>query len=69
MSVGFVLLTCSTAFNIVADKGGKAGPPEFGGNELMVFEEVRVAGGLMVMAPFKDGMAEGVIGRDIDTAL
>ena len=32
MCIGFVLLANSTTVNIFMNKGGKAGPPEFGGN-------------------------------------
>ena len=69
MSIGFVLLASSTALDISADKGGEAGPPELGSNKLAGFEEARVAGGCMIMAPFKDGMAKGVIGGDVNMAL
>ena len=69
MHVGFVLLAFSTAFNVSADKGGEAGPPELGSNKLAGFEEARVAGGCMIMAPFKDGTVKGVIGGDVNTAL
>ena len=39
MSIGLVLLACSTAFDIAADKGGQARPPEFGCNELRVLRK------------------------------
>ena len=68
MSVGFVLLACCTAFDIVANIGSKAWPPEFGRDQLMGFEEARVTGGFMIMAALEDRTAEGIISRDIDTA-
>ena len=35
----------------------------------MGFEEARVISRFVIVAMFKDGLAEGVIGRDIDMAL
>ena len=67
--VGFVLLAKGTALDIAAYKGGEAGPPEFSGDQLASFQEAGVPGGFMVMAPFKDGASEGIICRDVDTAL
>ena len=32
------------------------------------FQETGMAGGLVVMAAFEDGAAEGVVRRDVDTA-
>ena len=37
MGVDLVLLASSAAFNITADKGSKAWPPEFSGNQLAGF--------------------------------
>ena len=68
MCVNLVLLAKGTALNIVVDEGGKSGPPEFGGNQLACFQEAGVAGGFMIVAAFENGTAEGVVGRDIDTA-
>ena len=68
MHVGFVLLAFSTALDITMNKGDKAWPPEFGSNKLTSFKEARVAGKFVVMTSFKDGMAEGVVSRDINTA-
>ena len=68
MHVGFVLLVFSTALDITMNKGGKAWPPEFGGNKLTSFKEARVAGGFMVITSFKDGTEEGVVSRDVNTA-
>ena len=69
MGVGLVLLAGSTAFDIFADVGGEAGPPKFRCNELAGFQVARMSGTFMVMATLEDSMAEGVIVRDIDTAL
>ena len=69
MHVNLVLLACSTAFDIAADKGGKTGPPEFGSNELAGFEEARMTGSFMIVAMPKDGKAKGVIIGDINMAL
>ena len=44
MRVGFVLLAKGTAFDISADKGGEAGPPEFSGDQLASFQEARMTG-------------------------
>ena len=68
MCVNLVLLTKGTALYIAADKGGKAGPPELGGNQLPGFQEAGVPGGFMIVASRQDGTAEGVVGGDIDTA-
>ena len=65
--VNFVLLALSTAFDVVADKGGQARPPELGSNKLAGFEEARVASRFMIMATCKDGMAKGVISGDVNT--
>ena len=69
MRVCFVLLAKGAAFYIAADIGSEAGPPEFSGDELASFQEARVSGGFMVMATLEDGTAEGVVCRDVDTAL
>ena len=68
MGVGFVLLAGGAAFNVLADKGGKPRPPKFGSDKLARFQEARMAGGCVIMAAFKDGVAKGIIGGDIDTA-
>ena len=68
MRINFVLLAQGTAFNIVADKRGESGPPELSGDQLASFQEAGMAGGLMIMAAFKDGMAEGVVGWYVDAA-
>ena len=69
MHVDFVLLAEDTAFYVAADKGGESRPPEFGGNQLAHLQEAGVAGGMVIMASFENGAAEGVICRDVDTAL
>ena len=69
MCVNFVLLAQSTAFHVVADEGGESGPPKFSGDQLACFQEAGMTGGLMVMAAFEDGVAEGVVCRDVDAAL
>ena len=69
MGVGLVLLAGSTALNIFADVGGETGPPKFRCNELSGFQVAGVPGALVVMATLKNSVAEGIIGRDIDTAL
>ena len=62
MRINFVLLAQGTAFNIAADKRGESGPPELSGDQLASFQEAGMAGGLVIMAAFEDGMAEGVVG-------
>ena len=69
MGVGLVLLAGSTAFNIFADVGGETGPPRFRCNKLSGFQVAGVSGTLMVMATLENSVAEGIIVRDIDTAL
>ena len=68
MCVNFVLLAESAALNILADKGGESGPPELGGDQLSCFQEAGMPGGFMIVAPFKDGAAKGIVCGDIDTA-
>ena len=69
MGVGFVLLACGTALNILSHKLCKTRPPEFHSNELISFEVTGVAGSLMVMAMGEDRVVEGVVWRNIDIAL
>ena len=68
MRVDLVLLAKGTAFHIVADEGGEPRPPEFGSNQLACFQKAWVAGRHVIMAARENGAAEGVVGRDIDTA-
>ena len=68
MRVDLVLLAKGTAFHIVADVGGEAGPPEFYGDQLTSFQEAGVTGGFVIVATLEDGTAEGVIRGDIDAA-
>ena len=68
MCVNLVLLAKGTALDVAVDEGSKAGPPEFGGNQLSGFQEAGVSGGFMIMASRKDGTVEGVVSGDIDTA-
>ena len=68
MCVNLVLLAKGTAFDVAADEGSKARPPEFSGNQLSSFQEAGVSGGFMIVASRKDGTAEGVVGGDIDAA-
>ena len=68
MRVNLVLLAKSTAFNIAADVGGEARPPEFGRDQLASFQEAGVTSGFMIMAALEDGTAEGVIRGDVDAA-
>ena len=69
MHVNLVLLAQGTALNIAADEGRKSRPPELGGDQLVRFQEARVASRFMIMAACEDGAAKGVVRRDIDTAL
>ena len=68
MCICFILLADGTAFNISADEGGESRPPELSSNKLTCFKETGMAGRLMVMASFEDGMAEGIISGDVDVA-
>ena len=67
MRVNLVLLAKSTAFNIAADKGSEAGPPEFSGDQLASFQVAGMTGGFVIMATLEDGTVEGVVCRDVDT--
>ena len=69
MCVNLVLLAKGTALNISADEGGKSWPPEFGGNQLMCFQEAGVAGRVMVMALLENSTAKRVVRGDIDMTL
>ena len=68
MRVNLVLLAKGTAFDIAADKGGEAWPPEFSGDQLASLQEARMTGGFMIMAALEDGAAEGVVSGDVDMA-
>ena len=68
MHVNLILLAGGTAFNILADEGSEPWPPELSSDQLSGFKKTRMTGGFVVMAPFKDGAAEGVVGGDIDTS-
>ena len=66
--VNLVLLANGTALDVAADEGSKAGPPEVGGDQLSGFQEAGVSSRFVIVATREDGAAEGVVGRDIDTA-
>ena len=66
MRVDLVLLAKSAAFNIAADIGSEAGPPEFSGDQLASFQEAGMTGGFVIVATLEDGTAEGVVCRDVD---
>ena len=68
MRVSLILLAKSTAFNIAADKGSEARPPEFSGDQLASFQEAGMTGGFVIMATLEDGTAEGIVCGDVDTA-
>ena len=68
MCVSLVLLAKSTAFDVAADIGSEAGPPEFCGDQLASFQEAGVTGGFVVVTPLEDGAAEGVVRGDVDAA-
>ena len=69
MHVNLVLLAEGTAFDISADEGSESGPPEFGSNQLMSFQEAGVAGRFVIMAALENSAAKGVVRRDVDAAL
>ena len=69
MHVNFVLLAQGTALNIAADERSESRPPELSGNQLASFQEAGMAGRLMIMAMFEDGVAEGIVCRYVDMAL
>ena len=67
--IGLVLLAGSTTFDIFTDVGGEAWPPELCCDELSGFQVAGVPGAFVVMATLENSVAEGIIGRDIYTAL
>ena len=69
VGVGLVLLAGCTAFDILADVGGQARPPELGRNKLSGFEITWMAGTVVVMAMLQNSVLEGVVIWDIDAAL
>ena len=66
MCVGFVLLAFSTALDVAADKGDKTRPPELSSNQLAGFKETGVTSRFVIVASFKNGTVEGVIGGNVD---
>ena len=62
------MLARGAAVNVFVHKLCETWPPEFGSNELTSLEITGVANGLMVMTAGKDGMTEGILQWDIDTA-
>ena len=69
VGIRLVLLAGRASFNVLADVGGKAGPPEFSCDGLVSFQVSRVAGRVMIMAMLEDGVAKGFIVGDIDATL
>ena len=67
--VYFVLLASRAARNVLADKGGKAGPPKLGCNELAGLENTGVTCCGMVMVSSDNRTVEGGVSGDIDTIL
>ena len=67
MCVSLVLLAESTAFDIAADIGSEARPPEFSGDQLTSFQEAGMTGRFVIVTTLEDGAAEGVVCGDIDT--
>ena len=67
--IRLVLLAGRASFNVLADVGGEAGPPEFRCDELSSFEVTGVTGAFVVVRSLENGVAEGIVIRDIDTAL
>ena len=68
MRVDLVLLAKGIAFHIAVDEGGEPRPPELGGDQLACFQKAWVAGRRVIVAARENGAAQGVVGRDIDTA-
>ena len=69
MGISLVLLAYPTAFDIFTHVGGQARPPEFSCDELAGFQIAGVTGSFMVVTTLEDGVAEGVVIGDVDTAL
>ena len=69
VGISLVSLAGGTAFNVLADVGGEAGPPELRRDELTGFQVAGVTSSLVVMATLENSVTEGVIVGDIDTTL
>ena len=69
MHVQLVLLACSTALNILADKLCEAQPLELSSNKLADLEVTGVSSSLMVVAAGEDRAMEGILWGNIDVAL
>ena len=69
VGISLVLLAGCTAFNVFADVGGKAGPPELCGDELAGFQVAGMTSTPMIMATLENSVTEGVVIGDIDATL
>ena len=69
VGVGLVLLASGATFNVFADVGGEARPPEFCSDELTSFEIAWVTSTFMVVTPLENGVAEGIVIGDVDPTL
>ena len=58
MHVSFVLLAGCATFNVLADVGGQAWPPELGHNKLASFQVPGVTSSFVVMTALEDGVAK-----------
>ena len=61
------MLAHGIAFDIFPHKLCKIQPPELSSDKLVSFEMTGVTSSLMVMAVDKDGAAERILQRDVDT--
>ena len=69
VGISLVLLAGRTALNVLADVGGKAGPPELCSDELSRFQVAGVSGTFVIMATLENRVTEGVVIGDIDVTL
>ena len=68
VSVGFVLLACGTAFNILVHKLCESQPSKLRGDKLTSLEITWVTSSLMIMTMSENGAAEGILQGYVDTA-
>ena len=64
----FVLLTHGAVLNVFLHKLCEALSPEFSSDKLVSFEITRVSSSFMIMAAGEDGVVEGALWENVDTA-
>ena len=69
MGIDFVLLARGTSVDITANVRGEAWPPKFRGNQLVSFENARMASSGMIMVSSNDRVVESGISGNVDVTL